>query len=199
MGVSLTGQEAADLAVNINKFGWTGTQITSAISSHYHYKEGQGRGQAAVTVDMLKEESHQYLVPISDATVEAWTQQILNGTATKESFDSYLKTQAKSLHPEMAGAIDQGISPLAYVSPYAETAAKLLGLNPADIDFMQPKWQKALTQIDPKTGQRSAMSLSDWQRTLMTDPTYGYDKSQNGVDAATSLKHGLAKMFGAEG
>lgn len=200
MGVGLSGKEAAELAVNINKFGWSGTQITAAISSHYKYKpDGQRPGAAAVDVATLKQQAAQYMVPLSDGTIEAWTRNMLNGTATQETFDAYLREQAKSLFPTMAAQIDAGITVAQYVDPYRETAAKLLDVNPADVDFMQPKWQKALTQVDPKTGQRVPMNLADWQTTLMNDPVYGYDKSRAGVGAAGELMHGLAKMFGTEG
>ncbi len=41
------------------------------------------------------------------------------------------------------------------------------------------------------------MSLSDWQRTLKTDTSYGYDKTQGARSEAADLTSKLASLFGA--
>jgi hypothetical protein len=40
------------------------------------------------------------------------------------------------------------------------------------------------------------MSRSDWQRTLMKDPTYKYDETTHGKQQKQALTTGLMEMFG---
>ena len=155
-----------------------------------------GGGLLGASVDQLKAEAAKYLVPVADTTLAQWAQQIASGQADVKGFDAYLQAQAKSLFPSMGTAIDQGITPQQYVDPYKQVASSLLGVNPNTIDMTDPKWMRAVGQKDPKTGMPVAMSLYDWQQTLMSDPTYGYLKTQNAGDRASALAEGIAQMFG---
>ena len=155
-----------------------------------------GPGMLQSTVQSLQADASNYLVPISQQTLAQWSQQINAGLATQQGFDSYLKEQAKSLFPSMAAAIDAGITPYQYVDPYRQVTASVLGVDPNSINFLDPKWSRSVTQKDPKTGMPTAMSLWDWQKTLMQDPTYGYQQSQNGVSRAAAFADALGTMFG---
>jgi hypothetical protein len=197
-GITLTPQQMSTFALNVNKFGWDEQQVQSAIGDQFHYNPEQAAtGQAALTVDKLKEISSAYLVPISDATMNKWGQDVLGGEVDIAAFESYAKEQAKSMFPSLAAALDSGLTIRQYVDPYAEEAARMLEMNPAEIDFMDPKWRKAIDQIDPKTGVRTSMSLSDWGRTLRTDPTYNYDKTNGAREQASQLATRIAERFGA--
>ena len=155
-----------------------------------------GGGAIGATAQELKKRAASYMVPISDQTLTQWATQIATGQADANSFDAYLAAQAKSMFPTMAQAIDAGITPQQYVDPYKQIAAKLLGMNPDSIDMSQPQWMRAVTQKDPKSGMPTAMSLYDWENTVMQDPRYGYQKSQNAVDRASAFAQALGEMFG---
>ena len=99
------------------------------------------------------------------------------------------------MYPSIAGAIKAGITPADYVTPYKEVAAQLLGVSPNAIDMTKPQYQRALSAPDQQ-GTPVAMSLYDWQQTLMKDPQYGYMNSVNAKDRASSIAQGLAEVFG---
>lgn len=155
-----------------------------------------GGGELGASVDQLKAEAAKYLVPVADSTLAQWAQQIAAGQSDIKGFDAYLQAQAKSLFPSMGAAIDQGITPQQYTDPYKQVASTVLGINPNSIDMTNPQWMRAVGQKDPKTGMPVAMSLYDWEQTLMSDPTYGYMKTQNATDRASALADGIAQMFG---
>ena len=50
--------------------------------------------------------------------------------------------------------------------------------------------------VDPKTGQTTGMSLSQWAQTLRTDPTYDYDSTDGAMAVAHDLTNKIAQAFG---
>lgn len=144
----------------------------------------------------LRTLARQWAVPLSDQTVADWAARIMKGEATQDMFLSYLKEQAKSLFPGLSSAIDRGITPIQYANPYIEIAVQELGINPADFDLMDPRWSRALHNIDPRTGLPVSMSLAEWTKVLRTDPTYGYADTPKARDTATRLGQALLERLG---
>jgi hypothetical protein len=85
------------------------------------------------------------------------------------------------------------------VNPYKQIAAQTLEVPPESVNFMEPKWRSALDQVDPKTGQRTVMTLTDWTAKIKTDSSYGYDKTQQGINEAAKLTNDLLGKFGMVG
>lgn len=140
--------------------------------------------------------AHAFLVPMSGASAKTWATKIALGQVSEQQYLNYVKAQAKSLFPGMSAAIDSGVTTRDYVQPYAELASKTLEIDPNSVNFLDPKWSKALFQVDPKTGARTAMSLADWQTTLRTESQYGFDKTDQARQASSDLGQQLAKLAG---
>lgn len=198
LGIGLTPDRARQIATDSLRYGWNDTQLQTALANEINFS-GVQVGGIATLMQGLTQASGDYLIPISTPTLQSWTKQIIGGTQTEENFKAYLITQAKSLFPYLANALDTGMSVRQYVDPYVQMAAKTLELNPADIDLTQAKWLAPLQRVDPATGQRGVMSLSDWDREMRMNPTYGYDRTQGARDQAASLSADLARMFGRVG
>lgn len=195
-GVVLSNDRLVSMAEDALKFGWNAGQINQALASEYKYT---ATGQPSSVADSVKAEAAQYLVPLSDQAIQKWSQQLIAGSADQGSLDSYLKEQAKSMFPGLATAIDSGVTVAHYVDPYKQLAAQTLEIPPDQVDFMDPKYGKALFQVDPKTGARTSMSLADWQTELRTNPIYNYDKTSQARQTASDMTTQLAKTFGAVG
>ena len=210
MGLGFTDAQISLLASQSLALGWTDQQIKDAISTntvatpdgeHFSFQYAgitsmpSDRGSLTASVDSIQAEAAKYLVPLSDATAAQFSTQMSQGHLTLDGVDAYLQTQAMSLYPSIAGAIKQGITVADYVAPYKEVAAQLLGMDPNSIDMTQAKWQRPLSTPGPN-GVPTAMSLYDWQQTLMSDPQYNYTNSVNAKDRASSIASGLSQMFG---
>ena len=210
MGLSATSSQLSALATQSLVFGWTDQQIKQQISQaivpnangtfSFQY-DGQLSGQSSAAgtlqagIDSVNAEAAKYLVPISQSTAQSFSTALAQGTMDATGVDAYLQQQATSLYPSIAGAIKSGITPQDYVTPYQEVAAQLLGVDPKSIDFTQQKYARALSAPGPG-GVPTAMSLYDWQQTLMSDPQYNYMNSVNAKDRASSIAQGLGEMFG---
>lgn len=198
MGLPMDQKQLLAYATQVNKYGWSEQQVKDGIASHLVYNSQKAQqGQAALAVDSVKEMAAKYLVPLSDATIQKWGRDLVSGNVDPAAFESYAKEQAKSLFPGLTAAIDAGVTVADYIEPYKQIAAQTLEIPEEQVNWMDPKWRKAVDQIDPKTGVRASMSLSDWQRTLRTDTVYGYDKTQQARNEAADLTTKLATLFGA--
>lgn len=192
-GITLTADEAAYIAFQAYTKGWSSGEWQAQIVNQFMGVGGQG---AAPVGSRLNQMAAEYAVPLSDATLRQWEQQILTGMADENTFRAYLQEQAKSLFPGLANAIDRGITVQQYVAPYAEIAVQELGINPADIDWRDPKWSAAIHKIDSSTGAPTSMSLADWTRELRTNSIYGFAETTRAKELASQLGTGLAQMFG---
>jgi hypothetical protein len=54
-----------------------------------------------------------------------------------------------------------------------------------------------LNQQDPKTGDRTPMTVDTWLSTIRSDPTYGYAHTSQGKQSASTLAAQLGQKMGA--
>lgn len=137
-----------------------------------------------------------YALDLADVTLEQWARKTLSGEVDETAFQQYLKDQAKSLFPTLAAAIDQGFTVRQYGDVYAQRAAQRLGIAPESINFADEKWRRALVRVDPKTGERKAMNLDEWDTEIRTNPIYGYDNSAEAIGQAAKFAQQIAETFG---
>jgi hypothetical protein len=188
--------ELREMAEDSLEFDWDDNETTAAMGRWFRYDPNNLMGQANDTAVALRQLHKSYLIPLSDATVGAWTTRVIRGEATPEDFEDYLRIQAKALFPMLSAQIDLGVTPDQWVDPYRQLASQTLGLAPEAIDFRDPKWLAALDETDPKTNQRRPMYLNDWVNKLKTDAVYGWDKTAQGREHGARLARTLASTFG---
>ena len=187
------------MAESYLRYGWTQTDLQRAIGAEWHYDPSSSKQAAAVS--QMKQDARNWLVPLSDQAIQTWGQGLISGTTTQDQFQQYLRDNAKSLFPQLTNLIDshQGDPSFTintFVDPYREQAANLLGINTDEIDMSDPKWRRALDVVDPKTGTRRIMTLDEWNSTLKTDKTYGYDRTSKGINEALNLAQSLKASLG---
>lgn len=192
-GITLTDAEALYISADAYGNGLTTQEWQAKVVNQFLGVLGR---DAAPVGDRLNQLAADYAVPLSDATLRQWEQNILTGMADENTFRAYLQEQAKSLFPGLANAIDRGITVRQYVAPYAEIAVQELGINPAEIDWRDPKWSVAIHKIDSSSGAPTSMSLADWTRELRTNSIYGFGETTRAKELASQLGTGLAQMFG---
>lgn len=195
LGVTIPEDQWARLAEDSLKFDWDDNEIRSNLTNYFVFDQNRLTGAAQAARAHIEQAARDWLVPMDDKTMENWVTQIVKGTATTDYFDTYLANQARSLFPQLTDAIDRGVAPAQYMAPYATIAAQELNLNPEDIDLRDPKWMRAVHQVDDKGGRRP-MTLYDWRNLVRTDESYGWDKTQAGRDHGASLARNIAAQFG---
>lgn len=176
------------------RFGWTPKEVNRFIAAEMRYDPA---GIKTGTLKQLKDIKREWLVPLSDAAMTQWAQSVVGGTKTTEEFTEYLRGQAKSLFPALGTALDDpNVTTRGYLSPIGETVAGTLGMNANDIDWEDPKFMRFINTVDQKTNQRMVMPLADVKRTIMADPQYQWDKTENGRQQKMALGRSLLEKFG---
>lgn len=191
-GIELTPERARDIASSYLRNGWGLSELNQALAAEFYYDPEDRKGGA--TVEGLKTVARDYMVPISDDAIRTWGRDLISGAATEDNYKEFLKEQAKSLFPQLSSALDRGETVSKYMSGFYEMARQTLGIDPTAIDFTDQKWTRPLYQTDEK-GERTVMSLDQWQTVLRTDERYGYTKTQRARNEATELASSLIKTF----
>ncbi len=194
-GITLTPTELATMVDNAQDEAWTPQIMQERVVAHAE----RGRLRAGTlknTAAKLNETAAAFGVKLAPATAFGWAERIANGRATTDGFESWARDHAKRAYPTLTADIDRGMTVRDIADPYLQTAGELLGLDPAGMDLRKPRWQKALQSRDEKGNITGPMTQLDWERTLMTAPEYGYDKSAHGQKAALQLRGALSRTFG---
>lgn len=197
MGLHMTLQQGAAMADQAITGAWDDARIQQEIvgATKWSPTMNLGWGTISAAQTRIRGLAGDYGLPLANNTAYDWGSKIADGLSTEQSFLSYAKDRAKLEHPYWSSQLDQGMTVRQLADPYLQNAGKLLGINPATIDLTDPKWSFA--NKDPKTGTTVPMSQLDFTRKLMTDPTYGYDQTDNAKQAAFNMVDQLSKTFGA--
>lgn len=196
LGVNIAPDRLQQMATDSLRLGWDATQLQQAIGNEFHYTPGPQAGALGVAQGQLKQMAGQYLVPLSDQTLGDWEGQIAKGGATADSFRDYILNQSKGMFPALAKQIDSGMTVQQLADPYRQIAAKDLGVTPDSIDFTDPKWGRALNQVNPQTNTPMMMTQYDWQKTIRSDPAYGFQNGPVGKQLASQMTVNLAQSLG---
>lgn len=194
LGVALSPKELSKYALNVRRNGWTQQAVMQGLASKFTLAAKPGAGTG--TVDALRAQAAEYGIKLSDATLTNWTRRLIGGTADESGFRSYLVKQAQSLFPSIASDISDGQTVRDYFDPYVQSASRILGVNPNEVDLSDTKWRRALVQVDPATGKRVPMSLDQWEVELRSNSLYGFDRTANGRAAAAEFATQLRKAVG---
>jgi hypothetical protein len=196
LGVTLDANQIQYIATGALAGGWDQTTLQRAIAGNAQAAK-DAPGQIAATQTQLNNVAASYGVPVSPHTTFDWAKKIAMGTADATGFGEYAKQQAKIAHPYWESQLDQGLTVRQLADPYIQQASKLLEIAPDQVDLTDHKWTNAFVQTN-KQGQAQPMSQLDWSKKLMTDPTYGWDKTMNARNAALQIQDTLRTAFGAQ-
>lgn len=145
------------------------------------------------TISQVQSQAYNYGIKISDDQARFFSTALLTG-GDQALVTDFLRDQAKLMYPFIAPYLDQGYTVRQWADPYIQSAASELEINPATIDLTDPKWGRVLQPY-----QGAPLTLYDWQRTIRTDSSYGWDKTLGARTTASQFATQLGQLFGAIG
>jgi hypothetical protein len=167
MGVALSDDQIKTIASRAQTQGWDAATIGEQIAS---IGDVSGElGQAAQTIDKLKSFAYDYGVAYDDGWYQQATASILEGKSTEENYQQQIKDMAKSRYAGFVTQIDAGLAPRQIASPYIQSMASLLELDPNSISLNDPTISKALTSLDEK-GMPAPTPLWKFDQEILKDP-----------------------------
>lgn len=196
MGALMSTATLRKMAQNAYMHNWNADQIRTQLGNYVKAVNGVYHGAAANDSDAIKQMAWRNGINLSDKTVQSWVQAIEKGQQTKDYYQQYVRTQAKSLAPSFAKELDAGMDLFDIANPYMESKARLLQLDPASIDLNDQDVRQALSAKTPD-GKPTSMSLWEFEQNMRNKPQYM--KTDAARDSAYSIAHKVLNDFGFMG
>jgi hypothetical protein len=173
--------------------GWTGDDLKFAVYN-YAYGAKPSTAMQSELADQIRNAGRAYGYVVSDAELKAaLTNTPYNGTmVTQDSILQKAQRAAKGQYGHLADQIDAGLSLEDIFYNYKSYAARTLGIDPSEIDYVNdPKWAEAFGNKD-----QGQLSLNDWLFKIKSDKRYGYQFTPQAQEEVSSIVSSLEKAFG---
>jgi hypothetical protein len=184
-------------------FGWSNDQIKQHLGGLVSTYKGGYTGDAATAADRYSQMAAQYGVSVSPAVLNNWVRGTVAGGAagtggqtTDAGVKQWLIGQASSRYPSLADRLKSGETLMDIASPYFQSYAQTLEVNPNSISLKDPLIQSALAGKDAE-GRPSTKTVWQFEQDLRNDPRYM--KTQQAQDKVFAVGHQVLKDFGLMG
>ena len=191
--LQLDMQQLDTIARDAARKGWTGDDLKFAIYS-YAYGAKPTTAMQSELADRIRNAGRAYGYVVSDAELKAaLTNTPYNGMmVTEDSILQKAQRTAKGQYAHLADQIDAGVSLDDIFYNYKAYAARTLGVDPSEIDFVNdPKWAEAFGSKE-----QGQLSLNDWLFKIKSDKRYGYQFTPQAQEEVSSIVSSLEKAFG---
>jgi hypothetical protein len=178
--------------------GWqvNSLELDKAVGAFFDVKTNE-IGEATDIVGQLRKLAADYMVPMSEGSLQEMGASISKGLKTVANQEAWFKQQAAGLYPFMAGSIET-TKPSLWFAPLKELISSNLDVNTTTIDFNDPsgKWMNLAVKKDPVTGANIARSNSEAITEMRSNPVYGYASTTGGKNAAFDIGTQVRSMMG---
>ena len=205
IGADVTEQELNALARRYVYEGWGQSTrqnlLAQALSDEISFvPDDRGavsmRGGAGQLSDDLRNLARANGVSFTDNWYLSAAKSVASGLSTAQDWERDVREQAASLFPVYSDKIRQGMNVYDLASPYINTMAQELELDPNMITLNDNYIRSALGGMNDK-GDFQPMGLWDFQKKLRQDPRWeNTSRAQNEV---TSVTGKVMQMFGLMG
>jgi hypothetical protein len=124
---------------------------------------------------------------LNDAYWTSKQQGLFAGTITEEDIQQEIRNLSASAFPAYADGIAKNISLTSQASNVIQSVATLLEVDADTIDFDNPTVRKITQYIDPTTQKAAIMPQWMVERTIKSDPAWGFTK--NGTAAIDDITY----------
>jgi hypothetical protein len=191
LGVELTDGQINSLGYDYANGNIDATTVKSRIASTGNINFATG--EAAKTIDSLKATAASYGVSYDPSWYTQSAKDILTGKVDNDTLAQQLKELAKSRYPSLTKQIDAGYTVKQIASPYLQSMANILEINPNDITMEDPTIKQAFTSLNAD-GQPSTKALWQFEQDLKQDSRWKFTK--NAQTDLMGTAHKVLQDFG---
>lgn len=193
-GVSLSAKALARLSERSLLLGWDENQIRDVLANHVMPNhQGEYGGQLAPIEEQLRNTALRNGVHLDRPQLKRWMQAIVRGNASQEQYQNHIRDIAAQTFSAYGQQIKGGMDLADIASPYIQTMASTLELNPAGIDLYDKTIRRALSHKNDK-GEAVPLSISDFEDQLRQDRRWQYTDQARTQMTDYAVK--LGQMFG---
>lgn len=195
MGISIDDANVAKLADQTAHSSWGKGVDPNILRSHiveYGKITGSG-GESAQIMNTLKNYAYSMGVKYDSSWYESQAQNILSGKATVDDSYSTVNQIAKSKYSAFADQIDAGMKVDQIASPYINSMASILEIDPANITLDDNTINRALTNVN-QDGKQAPTPLWQFETQLRQDPRWA--TTQNARQTVDTTARSILQSFG---
>lgn len=149
------------------------------------------RPASTVTPTNLRVIAKQFGVPIAEATLNQWSNDIATNRKTEDQFTEYARASAQTLYPGLAERLKTNTFD-EITSPYKRLYAEVLETPEDNIDLTAPQFSTLFTGSDPANPRM--MTSTEWVGFLRRRPEW--QNTQNAYREYAQVSDTLNKIFG---
>jgi hypothetical protein len=204
-GYSLDPVALKNLATQAIKYGWDTNETARYVGAEVA-KTGKTPGGVAgeattkgLDAATVRQYAIDYGIKLDDATINAYSQNLIMKTMTPEQVKEMMRRDAENLYPALKGQLDAGRTVAQATATYRATAASVLGIDPYTIDFTDAnKWGRLLSYQDPNTNETRLMNGTEWGKFLRTLPEWQTTDEAKTLyrDVASTITRGFGAVKG---
>lgn len=184
MGANMSGNQLTRITQNAMKFGWNDSQIRDTLGQYVKAVNGVYRGEAGASIQQVESTAYKNGIKLSAQTKQKWAQSIASGNNSASFYEQQVRNMAKSLAPSYADQLQAGLDLMDVASPYIESKAQILEMNPADIDLFDKDIRGAMSATT-SDGKPSSKSLWQFEQDMRKSPAWL--KTKNAQDSTMSI------------
>lgn len=190
IGVEIPPSQLETMAEHAYLFGWDQNQINNHLAQMVNIQKQNATvgGSLASAENQIKNYAYNNGVTLNDHTMQNWLRQIVRGNSTVEEYQQYITKQAAAAHPNWSKELNSGMSLSDVASPYINSMAQILEIDPSQISVNNKLIRQALSYQDDK-GQWKQMTLGDFEDRVRQDPRWMNtdNAKQQYMDIGTSI------------
>jgi len=196
LGAQVSGEQLTKLTKNALLYNWNESQLRNMLGDYVRSTHGVYTGDTGDEMDQVRKTAWANGVRLSGTTLHNHATNIAKGKYDSDYVEGLLRRQAITLYPEYADQLKAGMDMFDIASPYRESMAKILEMNPADIDMFDNTLRGAM-QTKNEKGELTSKTLWQFEQDLRRDPRwYG---TQNAQDSTMAVGRQVLKDFGFMG
>lgn len=194
-GITLGNAASKRIAERALLFGMSEDQIRDVLANQLKpSQEGHYGGSLASIEQNLRETAMRNGVRIDNNSLQRWMRQIVRGDANTEQFETYLRDLSAKTFTAYGDQIKGGMDLIDLASPYMQSMAEILELNPGSLDLYDTTVRRAMAGQKDEKGNVTPVSITDFEDSLRKDSRWKFTK--NAKDTAKGYTVALSKMWG---
>lgn len=193
-GATMTDEQLRDFAVQSRRMNMNESEVNNALTEYIAFDSGNIKGSARTVQNDIRSWAMRNGVDLTDNMVNNYTKNIIAGNTTQDDVLQDLRnTYLAGAFPAWADRIQAGMDPADIAEPYKARMARLLEVDPEQIDLNDTLLQRAMQGVGPD-GKPAVVPLYEFDRQIRKDDRWQY--TQNAMDTYAKAGTGILKMFG---
>jgi len=195
-GASFSKDGLNRLAERALLFGMDESQVRDVIANHVRPSAaGHYEGQLSSIESQLRATALQNGVRLGDSQFKNWMREIVRGNSSQDQYETFIRDVAAKTFGAYGEQIKGGMNMADLATPYMNSMAQILEINPASLDMFDHTVRKAMAGVrDKKTGKTEPVSITDFEDSLRQDKRWQYTK--NAKDSAREWTRAMSQMWG---